>query len=117
MDIGKHDVPPAVSSVIRLIGRKRAVNLLHELVHSSLSFGELKDSIEGISASVLSDLLSAFIERGIVAKREMSISPPRSSYFITDFGAVLCEILDSIMEWGTELVEKENMIKVQKLDE
>ncbi len=110
-----HDLPPEVVETLRLIGRKWSVIMLHELTHNPMSFGELKDQIKGVSASVLSDLLSEFIDKEIIEKRSISISPPRSAYFITSFGSVLCDIIDSISNWGSELIGRKSMIKVEEI--
>ena len=113
----ENPLPPEILETIRLIGRKWSVVVLHELTHSPLSFGELKDNIPGVSASVLSDLLTEFQDKEIVEKRSVSVSPPRSAYFISDFGHVLCEIISSISEWGAKLVKKkENSVSVSKVN-
>ncbi len=117
MDSDSHTLPPEVVETLRLIGRKWSVIILHELTHTPLSFGELKDRIKGVSASVLSDLLSEFIDKEIIEKRSISISPPRSAYFITSFGSILCDIIDSISNWGSELLQKKSHITVQEISE
>jgi len=117
MDTDEHVLSDEVIDTLRLIGRKWSLIILHELTHTPLSFGELKDRIKGVSASVLSDLLSEFIGKLIIEKRSISISPPRSAYFITSFGAVLCEIIDSINNWGSELVQRRSQVKVEEVSE
>ncbi len=84
-----HELSDEVVEVLRLIGRKWSLIILHELTHDPMSFGELKETIKGVSASVLSDLLSEFISKDIIEKRSISISPPRSAYFITSFGRLI----------------------------
>ncbi len=106
MDDISHELPPEVLETIRLIGRKWAVNILHELTHNPLSFSELRNQVKGISASVLSDLLNEFINNNIIEKRIISTKPNRSAYFITEFGEILCEIIESIMAWGSTLMNK-----------
>ena len=110
-----HTLSDEVVEVLRLIGRKWSLIILHELTHDPMSFGELKETIKGVSASVLSDLLSEFISKDIIEKRSISISPPRSAYFITSFGAVLCEIIDSINNWGSELIRRRSQVKVEEI--
>ncbi|OLS26484.1 MAG: putative HTH-type transcriptional regulator YtcD [Candidatus Heimdallarchaeota archaeon LC_2] len=112
-----HALSEEVVEVLRLIGRKWSLMILHELTHDPMSFGELKQTIQGVSASVLSDLLSEFISKDIIEKRSISISPPRSAYFITSFGAILCEIIDSITNWGSELLRRRSHIKVEEVGE
>lgn len=113
----ENPLPPEILETIRLIGRKWSVVVLHELTHEPLSFGELKDKIPGVSASVLSDLLTEFQEHEIIEKRSISVSPPRSAYFISDFGSVLCSIIESIADWGAKLVKKkQNQVNVSRVN-
>lgn len=102
----QNPLPAEILETIRLIGRKWSVVILHELTHTPLSFGELKENIPGVSASVLSDLLTEFQDKEIIEKRSISVSPPRAAYFITGFGQVLCDIIESISSWGAELARK-----------
>lgn len=98
-----HELPKHVSHVIRLVGRKWALDVLHTLAHDPLTFGELKKRVNGISASVLSDLLSEFQEKNIIEKR--TVNPPHHTYFIGDFGNLLCEIVDRLDEFGTKVMD------------
>ncbi|MDH5403118.1 MAG: helix-turn-helix transcriptional regulator [Candidatus Heimdallarchaeota archaeon] len=110
-----HPLPPEIVETIRLIGRKWALVILHELTHEPLGFGELKERIDGVSASVLSDLLNEFIEKEIIEKR--IVSKNKSIYFITDFGGVLCSIITAISEWGSKLLSKQGNISVEEISE
>ncbi len=108
-------LPPSVLETIRLIGRKWAVNILYELMNEALSFSEIKNRIQGISSSVLSDLLNTFIDNHIVEKKIIAISPKKTEYFITDFGNVLCEILENIMDWGDSLIlKRKSAVKIHR---
>lgn len=115
--ISQNPLPPEILETIRLIGRKWSVLVLHELTHEPLSFGELKDKIPGVSASVLSDLLTEFQVQEIIEKRSISVSPLRSAYFISEFGQVLCNIIENIGNWGAQLVQKkQNSVTVKRVN-
>lgn len=101
--IPAHELPDHVTDVIRLIGRKWALIILHTLVHDPATFGELKEKVRGISASVLSDLLTEFVNINLVEKR--TINPPHHTYFISDFGSLLCELVDKLDEFGQRMTE------------
>ncbi len=101
-DVG--DLPKHVEETLRLIGKKWAIKVLHELTHSPLTFGEIKQRVPGISASVLSGLLSDFMTHGIVEKK--TINPPHHTYFIGEFGMVLCEIIEQIDNFGKKMMER-----------
>ncbi|MHA2501596.1 MAG: winged helix-turn-helix transcriptional regulator [Candidatus Kariarchaeaceae archaeon] len=113
----ENPLPNEILETIRLIGRKWSVVVLHELTHEPLSFGELKEKIPGVSASVLSDLLTEFQEKEIIEKRSISVSPQRSAYFISEFGQVLCKIIESISDWGAKLVsQKQGSVSVTRVN-
>lgn len=99
-------LPISVQETFRLIGRKWAINILYLLMNDPHTFGDLKNNIQGISSSVLSDLLNTFIEEEIVEKKILSISPKKTEYFLTEFGLVLCEIVESILKWGDLLLDR-----------
>ncbi|MCH8907838.1 MAG: helix-turn-helix transcriptional regulator [Candidatus Heimdallarchaeota archaeon] len=108
------NIDPAVLEVIRLLGKKWGIPVLHLLEQSAMGFGEIKDILENISASVLSELLNEFTEKGILEKREISLSPQRTAYFLTDFGKVYCQIIALIEEWGLHLVKRISKAQVRR---
>lgn len=110
------DIDPTVIEVIRLLGKKWGIPVLHLLEQSALGFSEIRDKMKNVSPSVLSELLNEFIKKGILDKREISLSPLRSAYFITDFGKVYCQIIGLIEEWGLDLVKRISKIQVHRSD-
>lgn len=108
------NIDPAVVEVIRLLGKKWGIPVLHLLEQSAMGFGEIKDMMESISPSVLSELLNEFTEKGILEKREISLSPQRTAYFVTDFGKVYCQIIALIEEWGLDLVKRISKAQVRR---
>ncbi len=108
-------LPKHIEETLRLIGRKWAIPVLHELTHSPLTFGELKNKIPGISASVLSGLLSDFQVHGVLEKK--TVNPPHHTYFIGDFGMVFCDIIERIDEFGKQLLEIYPAVKSTNISE
>jgi DNA-binding HxlR family transcriptional regulator len=103
-------LPEHVELIIKLLGRKWALVILHTLVHTHANFGELKELIPGISVSVLSDLLSEFVEQGLVEK--VNVNSPHPTYFMTDFGTILCDLIDKLDEFGLKVMEiRPNVVK------
>ena len=107
----EHDLPDHVTETIRLMGKKWALVVLHTLSHSPASFGELKTKISGISASVLSDLLSEFTKSNLVEKR--STGPNQHMYFIGEFGPLLCELVDNLDRFGMKMMDVRPSISIQ----
>lgn len=105
----EHDLPEHVNDAIRLLGRKWALIVLHTLFHQPSSFGELKEKISGISASVLSSLLSEFTSMNMLQKR--ATSSQSFTYFVEDFGSVVCDLVDLLDEFGRALHSKRPVVK------
>jgi len=71
-------------------------------------FSDLERQLDGVSAKVLTDALAALQEYEIIERREVSQRPLRVNYTLTDRGAELDEIIQSLAEWGeTHLAEPE----------
>lgn len=106
----EHDLPEHVTETIRLMGKKWALIVLHTLSHNPSSFGELKSKISGISASVLSDLLSEFTSNNMIEKR--SVGSNQHMYFIGEFGSLLCDLVDNLDLFGMKMVDMRPSISV-----
>ncbi len=72
----------------------------------SLRFNELLDAIPEISGKVLSDTLERLQESGLVSRREISESPRRVEYDLTEAGQELEPIFESLSEWGKRHLEQ-----------
>lgn len=63
-------------------------------------FSDIEDRLDGISAKVLTDALSELQEYEIIERREVSQSPLRVSYTLTERGEELDEVIASLADWG-----------------
>lgn len=95
----KVDLCP-VTETAKLIGKKWYLIILHELTRTPMGFNELKRSVRGISAKVLSENLSELESRGLVNRVVYSESPIRVEYSLTDKGRELDGIFASMRVWG-----------------
>ncbi|HVM31784.1 MAG TPA: helix-turn-helix domain-containing protein [bacterium] len=66
-------------------------------------FGDLKRDLGTISAKVLTTRLRELEKRGVVIRTVMPTSPPTVEYALTELGAKLNPVLDSIVEVGRQL--------------
>lgn len=66
--------------------------------NSSLRFGELRRSVNGISTKVLTERLRMLESVGIVFRHYEATIPPQVSYGLTDRGVELSEALDHLYE-------------------
>jgi DNA-binding HxlR family transcriptional regulator len=66
-------------------------------------FGDLKRSLPGVSAKVLTTRLRELEERGILDRRVLPTSPPSVEYSLTDVGREVSPVLDAIATVGAKL--------------
>jgi DNA-binding HxlR family transcriptional regulator len=65
-------------------------------------FNELKRSIEGISATSLSERLAGLEKKGIVERMVYPETPPRVEYIMTKKGWEFYNLLNGFTEWATK---------------
>lgn len=74
--------------------------LLDELRHRALRPSELHRRLPEATPRVLDLQLKELVEDGLVAKTIHAELPPRSEYALTELGATLLPIIDSMIAWG-----------------
>lgn len=74
--------------------------IVRELLSGPRRFGELRQSLPGISAHTLTDRLRLFEARGLVTRTAYAQIPPRVVYELTDLGRSLRPVLDAMNDWG-----------------
>ena len=73
-----------------------------------LGFSDLEERLADISAKVLNDALAELQEYQIIERREITQSPLRVSYTLTERGEELDAIIGSLADWGeTHLAKPE----------
>jgi len=73
-----------------------------------LGFSDLEERLADISAKVLNDALAELQEYQIIERREITQSPLRVSYTLTERGEELDAIIGSLADWGeTHLTKPE----------
>jgi DNA-binding HxlR family transcriptional regulator len=89
-----------VTETIKLIGKKWHLIILHELTRGPRGFNDLRRSVRGISAKVLSESLQHLERRSLVTRRIHSESPIRVEYALTQKGIELERLFDDMKAWG-----------------
>lgn len=90
-----------VARATEILGQRWTLLILRDLFSpGGLRFSDLRARLPGISASVLSDRLSALEEQGIVERRELP--PPAAStvYTLSEAGRALRPVLIEMVRWG-----------------
>lgn len=97
------ELPPCpVEVLITVIGSKWKVLIVRDLLPGTKRFGELKESVSGVSQKVLSSCLKDLEADGILTRTMYNEIPPRVEYTLTDVGRRMAPVLSSMAEWGEE---------------
>ena len=116
----KNELPACpVETTLTLIGDKWKVLILRDLMPGTKRFGELKKSVGNVSQKVLTAQLRAMEENGLVHREVYAEVPPRVEYSLTEKGASVVPILQSICQWAGVFYKDEGdtpMIQCQKCD-
>lgn len=100
-----------LNKVLRIVG-KRWVSEILILVKLDVSrFSNLKESLNGISDNVLSNVLNELVAAKLIEKEIFKEVPLRVEYRITDSGLKLAKVLHELCDWGKENIPYE--IRIQ----
>jgi DNA-binding HxlR family transcriptional regulator len=80
----------------------------------ALRFGDLRRSLPGVSAKVLTTRLRELELRGVLSRRVLPSSPPAVEYELTPLGRDLLPVLESIASVGKRLRARERRTVVAK---
>ena len=103
----QHTLSPAdlpacpVEATLYRIGNKWKVLILRDLMGGPRRFSELKQSIGGISAKVLTANLRAMEADHLLTRQAYAEIPPRVEYALTDTGTSLAPVVESLAAWGS----------------
>jgi DNA-binding HxlR family transcriptional regulator len=92
-----------IARALDIIGERWALLVVRELLVGPKRFTDIRDGLPGLSPDVLSQRLRDLEKAGLVRRRKLP--PPAGSkvYEITDRGAELETVLQSIGTWGARL--------------
>ena len=88
---------------MRFLGGAWTPNIIWYLSGGPRRFSELKHDLSGISAKMLTQRLRDLTESGVVARTELSTSPPTVEYSLTETGMELKPAIDAIVRVGERL--------------
>ncbi len=93
-------VCPHFHAGIELIGKRWTGAILSALTAGRLRFGELAESIPGVSDRLLSQRLRELEENGLVARSVEEGTPVRVSYELTEMGRDLEPAIAELEQWA-----------------
>lgn len=93
-----------VEAVISLIGGKYKPIILWYLLNNTLRFNEIQRLLPQASPKMLSLQLKELQKEGFIEKVIYPEVPPKTEYYMTDYGKTLEHILNEMCNWGEEFM-------------
>ena len=84
------------------IGGKYKGRVLWRLRNGKLRYGELRKTVTGITAKMLTQVLRELEEDGLVTRVVFVEVPPRVEYELTETGAQLLPFLSQLRDWAKQ---------------
>lgn len=98
---GDPGVPEYLLDSVSLISKKWHPAIVRYLSQSEgMGYSEIERQLDGVSPKVLTDALAELQEHEVIDRTEISQSPLRVNYTLTERGAELASIIDSLASWG-----------------
>ena len=96
----RYDEGCAATHAMDIIGQRWALPVMRELMLGPRRFGDLKNSINGISANLLTQRLGSLEAAGVL--RRATLPPPASVpvYELTRWGHAALPLFDAMGQWG-----------------
>lgn len=91
------------------IGGAWKMPILWRLKEKVFRFGELKKDIPHITDKMLTTQLRQLEAEGFINRKAYAVFPPKVEYSITDKGRTTIPIIETIRNYGLELMEKEGI--------
>lgn len=92
-----------VEKTIKIVGAKWTILILHDLCEKTKRFGELQQSLKGISPKTLSLRLYQLEKNNIITKKIFKEIPLHVEYSLTPKGQSLGQIIDAMQKWGEKI--------------
>jgi DNA-binding HxlR family transcriptional regulator len=92
---------PSRTSLARIANKWTAMVVI-VLGDGPRRFGDLRDTVEGISGKVLTETLRDLERDGLVARHEYAEVPPRVEYELTELGRTLNAPLGALRHWAEQ---------------
>jgi len=95
-----------VSATLHLIGGKYKALILWHLMDRTIRFSELRRLVPEATPKMLTQQLRELENDGLLIRTVYPVVPPKVEYSLTEKGESLRPILQSMFDWGTDLLKK-----------
>jgi DNA-binding HxlR family transcriptional regulator len=92
------------------IGGKYKGRILWRLRAGTMRYGELRRTVTGVTAKMLTQALRELEDDGLIARKVYVEVPPRVEYALTGSGTDLLPFLSSLRDWAREQMQANNIV-------
>lgn len=97
-----------LGGVMDLLSRRYSMQLICVVgAIGPARYGDIEETIDGVSSSTLSSRLDELVEAGILVREQYAEIPPRVEYELTGTGEELSQQLKPLLKWADEIDEEE----------
>jgi DNA-binding HxlR family transcriptional regulator len=89
-----------VRAALDIVRGRWKPSILYELKQRPRRYSELQNALPRISPQALSTQLKQLEADGLVERNVYAEVPARVEYRLSDFGATLSDVMDSLEKWG-----------------
>jgi DNA-binding HxlR family transcriptional regulator len=93
------DMACSIARTLDVIGEPWSPLILRDVYVGLDRFEQIHADL-GISRKVLTERLKWLVERGVLAREQYQVRPPRYRYALTESGTDLCDLLLVMVRWG-----------------
>jgi DNA-binding HxlR family transcriptional regulator len=93
-----------VNFTLELIGGRWKTLILFNLQKKPLRFSELKRALPGVTEKMLTQQLRELEADNLVTRTVYAEVPPRVEYSLTDLGKSLWPVMNTIAQWGLNVM-------------
>lgn len=91
---------------MEVLGGKWKLLIVSLLADREMRYGELKDSIEGISEKMLIRSLRDLEHHHLVSRVTSEVPNPAVTYSLTEYGTTVIPLLRTLFQWGDTHISK-----------
>lgn len=107
VEVNGQEYPCTVSLAMDLVGGKWKAVILYHLKEGGKRYSELRKEMPDITEMTLSLQLKQLEKDGLISRKVFGEKPPiKVTYQLTDFGQTLRPVLEALVNWGNDIVEK-----------
>ena len=94
-----------VAATLDVVGDRWTMLIIRDILRGKTRYTQLRQSVEGITTSLLADRLKLLEKEGILERSFYSEHPPRAEYLLTAKGHALGMVVGALAAWGERYAE------------